>query len=37
MADTTVKSLATNVGKNVTLGVGDIAFSAVDEVDEYLH
>ncbi|MEX3745997.1 DUF6531 domain-containing protein [Lysinibacillus xylanilyticus] len=32
MADTTVKSLATNVGKDVTLGVGDITFSAVDGV-----
>ncbi|WP_445477719.1 RHS repeat-associated core domain-containing protein [Lysinibacillus irui] len=32
MADTTVKSLATNAGKDVTLGVGDITFSAVDGV-----
>ncbi|WP_349662310.1 DUF6531 domain-containing protein [Lysinibacillus zambalensis] len=32
MADTTIKSLATNVGKDVTLGVGDITFSAVDGV-----
>ncbi|CAM5203397.1 hypothetical protein LSPH26S_03192 [Lysinibacillus sphaericus] len=32
MADTTVKSLATNAGKDMTLGVGDITFSAVDGV-----
>ncbi|CAM5263910.1 hypothetical protein LSPH24S_09307 [Lysinibacillus sphaericus] len=34
MADTTVKSLATNAGKDMTLGVGDITFSAVDGVLE---
>ncbi|MET4561964.1 RHS repeat-associated protein [Lysinibacillus parviboronicapiens] len=32
MADSTVKSLATNAGKDMTLGVGDITFSAVDGV-----
>ncbi|ERI10664.1 DUF6531 domain-containing protein [Aneurinibacillus aneurinilyticus] len=32
MADTTVKSLATNAGKDMTLGVGDITFSAIDGV-----
>ncbi|MEC1180000.1 RHS repeat-associated core domain-containing protein [Metasolibacillus meyeri] len=34
MADTTVKSLATPAGKDMTLGVGDITFSAVDGVLE---
>ncbi|RTQ92861.1 DUF6531 domain-containing protein [Lysinibacillus telephonicus] len=34
MADSTVKSLATNFGKDMTLGVGDITFSAVDGVLE---
>lgn len=34
MADSTVKSLATNAGKDMTLGVGNINFSAVDGVLE---
>ncbi|MEG0260436.1 MAG: DUF6531 domain-containing protein, partial [Lysinibacillus sp.] len=34
MADSTVKSLATNSGKDMTLGVGNINFSAVDGVLE---
>ncbi|MCH1624645.1 RHS repeat-associated core domain-containing protein [Fredinandcohnia quinoae] len=34
MADSTVKSLVTNYGKDMTLGVEDITFSAVDGVLE---